>query len=218
MQLSELKSVVGSMDTSSKDSALRLTRLSGQLDECRQALQRAEGERASLLGQIKERDSRVAALTSSLSVLDEERDRLQAQLDSIAESSDQVEGARVEAARIVADLKQQVQVLEQRLRQSNEELATARRHGAIAEGRISSLRAELEEMQRRLNLASSEVGGAAEDLTLMTRENQALTAELAEVSFERDRLRDRVGELSVVAGNLEEARRCVDVFILPSPC
>lgn len=76
-------------------------------------------------------------------------------------------------------------------------------------------------------MSHAEVAGAAEDLQLMTRENQAITSELAgllsshfyfvlseklyltrvEVSFERDRLMERVSELSVAASNLEQARR-----------
>ena len=39
---------------------------------------------------------------------------------------------------------------------------------------------------------NAEVGGAAEDLMLMTRENQAVTAELASMMSERDRTRQRV--------------------------
>ena len=56
-------------------------------------------------------------------------------------------------------------------------------------------------------MSHAEVAGAADDLQLMTKENQAITSELAEVTFERDRLMERVGELSAVASNLEQARR-----------
>lgn len=41
--------------------------------------------------------------------------------------------------------------------------------------------------------------------------NFCLLCHLTEVSFERDRLRERVGELSAVASNLEQARRGVEI-------
>lgn len=52
------------------------------------------------------------------------------------------------------------------------------------------------ETKRRFAIKSAEVGGAAEDIMLMTKENQALTSDLAETASERDRLKTRVTELA----------------------
>jgi hypothetical protein len=44
------------------------------------------------------------------------------------------------------------------------------------------LKEEGAELKRRLRQKQSEIGGASEDLMLMTKENQALTSELAETT------------------------------------
>ena len=45
---------------------------------------------------------------------------------------------------------------------------------------------------------------------LMTRENQALTSELVEMSAERDRLQQRLQQVLHVSAEREHARRCVE--------
>ena len=60
-------------------------------------------------------------------------------------------------------------------------------------------------------MTSSEVGTAAEDLMLMTRENQALTSELATVSIERDNLTKRVQELQQRISQHERAYHILEV-------
>lgn len=58
---------------------------------------------------------------------------------------------------------------------------------------------------------SAEVSGAAEDLMLMTKENQALTSELAEASYERDGMRRQIQELGEINAGLEHARRAIEI-------
>jgi hypothetical protein len=62
-----------------------------------------------------------------------------------------------------------------------------------------------------LATTAQEAGGAAEDLLLMTRENQALTAELADATGERDRLQRRVVELAQLLSAREQAKKGVEV-------
>lgn len=175
----ELKSVITSIDSSSRESSHRLTRMAGQLDESKQALKRSEEESNRLREDIRERDLKIASLMENLSALDAERDRLQNQLDILAEESMVTDEGKEKARRESEDLRHRLHECEQRLTQSIEEITVSRRHCAVAEGRIASLKSEIEENNRRFNMASSEISGAAEDLRLMTKENQALTSELA---------------------------------------
>jgi chromosome segregation ATPase len=46
---------------------------------------------------------------------------------------------------------------------------------------------------------------------LMTKENQALTSELAETAAERDRLRNRLAEVVQAMASLEQARRAIEI-------
>ena len=55
------------------------------------------------------------------------------------------------------------------------------------------------------------MSGAAEDLMLMTKENQALTSELAEASYERDAMRHRLQELGEINAGLEHAKRAIEI-------
>ena len=113
-QVLELKSVISSLDSSSRDGALRMTRISGQTEQVRQVLAQVEQENEILKRHIRyfsfsffrrafiasdamlikhvcmlfsERDEKISALTEALGRLDEQRDDLQNQLDAIAEQA-----------------------------------------------------------------------------------------------------------------------------------
>lgn len=126
-----------------------MTRISGQSEEVRQALLRSEGKCAELTRHVQERDDKIASLTQSLQRLDEERDDLQNQLDSIAEQRTASEDVKDKAQRDVSVLSSRLQECEARLSITTEEVTVARRHCAVAEGRIASLKSELEEANRR---------------------------------------------------------------------
>jgi chromosome segregation ATPase len=209
----ELKSLVDSLDGSYKDGGARLSRALMAIDEHKSAIQRLESSNSSLQQQIRERDDRIASLVRSLSDIDMDRDNLQAQLDARDEAASASDDVRVRAERAVEDYRVRLSESELKIRMLNDELASSRRQAAVTDGRIATLKAELEECQRRFNMSYSEMNHAAEELRLMTSENQAITSELAQVSYERDRLRERVTELGVVASSEQDARRWVDAYI-----
>ena len=64
---------------------------------------------------------------------------------------------------------------EKKAQQLAHDLTTANRHISTLDSRLNSNKEEILELRRRLASKSSEIGGASEDLMLMTRENQALT-------------------------------------------
>jgi len=90
------------------------------------------------------------------------------------------------------------------------ELTSAQRHAQGADARLNAAQLEIQELKRRFSQKSAEVGGAAEDMMLMTRENQALHSELVEMSAERDRLQQRLQQVLHVSAEREHARRCVE--------
>lgn len=99
--------------------------------------------------QVKERDEKIAALATSLKTLDEERDELQNQLDSLAEEATLTDDIKDKAHRDCEALKSRLLECESRLSSTVEELTVSRHHCSVAEGRIASLKGELEEANNR---------------------------------------------------------------------
>lgn len=108
-----------------------------------------EEENEVLRRHIQERDEKIDALSASMSALDEDRDSLQNQLDSLAEEADMSESVRAKTAREVGDVAARLQECEQRLSATIQEVTISRRHCAVAENRIASLKSELEEAHKR---------------------------------------------------------------------
>lgn len=83
------------------------------------------------------------------------------------------------------------------------EMASAQRQVRDAESKEASLRQELIVLKQVLSQREAELKSASEDVMLMTRENQALTSELASSAYEREQLRKSIGEVSQRAAEFE---------------
>jgi chromosome segregation ATPase len=175
-------------------------------------------------------------LNEALQNLDRERDHLQAQLDFEAENK---MACDLKLRSYEAQLVQYRDMLESAERKHQHlihELGTANRQVATLDARLNSSKEEVLELKRKISFKSStpsfihnlallhsykvfnfifiisaEVSGAAEDLMLMTRENQALTSELAEASYERDGMRRKLQEMQEANAGLEHAKRALEI-------
>jgi predicted nuclease with TOPRIM domain len=73
------------------------------------------------------------------------------------------------------------------------------------------LKEENLELKRRVSQKHAEVGGAAEDLLLMTREHQALSTVLADACGEKERLQRKAAELAQAVAVKEHGRRAIEI-------
>ena len=211
VRVADLRVLVKNLEASSQSVSHRQTRLTAALEEENEALKRMEFENVKLREYCTARDLSVSDLQAALQSLDLERDRLQAQLDSQEELSEDRERARKQQEQQIFQLRKVVESTEKKLQGVSNELISAQRQCAATEARLHALKEENLEVRGRLAQKTAEVGGSAEDLMLMTKENQALTAELAETTAERDRLRNRISEVVQAMASLEQSRRAVEM-------
>jgi len=207
----ELKALIASIEASTRTNAIKSTRLAVALEEGEEGVRRMESEMHQLREVLADRENKLGDVQEALQSLDEERDKLQLQLDREQEQAGLREQARRHLEAQTAELRQVLARTEQKLQSAGSELTAAQRQCAATEARLSSMKEENNDLKRRINQKQAEAGGATEDLMLMTKENQALTAELAETAAERDRLSKRITEVMKAMATLEQARRAVDI-------
>jgi len=210
-RVQELKVLIANMEASARSHAHQNTRLAAALEDGNEGLRKLEQEAQHLKHTIEERDTRINELQEALQNLDEERDKLQANLDELEEASESRELQRQHQETQIYQLKQLLEKTEKRLQNSSLELINTQKQANATESRLNSVKQELLETKRRFAIKSAEVGGAAEDIMLMTKENQALTSDLAETASERDRLKVRVSELAQGLSTLEQSRRAIEI-------
>jgi chromosome segregation ATPase len=210
-KIQELKSLVANMEGTARSHSIKSTRLAAALEEEGEGMRRMESEKQSLRDAVSDRDRRLAQSQEALQHLDEERDRLQALLDVEQEQASIKDQARAHLDSQMLQLRQVLERTEKKLSAVNNDFAATQRQCAATEARLTSLKEENLELRRRTGQKSAELNGAAEDLMLMTKENQALTSELAETAAERDRLRNRLAEVVQAMASLEQARRAIEI-------
>jgi len=210
-KIQELKALVANMESTTRSQTLKSTRLAAALEEGGEGMRHMDMEIKNLREGIADRDNRLSQAQVALQSLDEERDRLQLELDCEQEQAIAKEQTRLQQESRILQIRQVLERTEKKLVVVNNELTATQRHCAVTETRLNSLKEENTELRRQINQKAAEVGGAAEDLMLMTKENQALTSELADTSTERDRLRNRTAELMQAIASLEQARRAVEI-------
>ena len=160
------------METTARTHSQKIARLLSQLEEAQTTTVQSEDEITRLQGVLAEQHRKVAELEDSLRSVDQERDRLQALLDGEQEGSARRDAQRQAQLNELAQLRQLLERSEKRTASVAGELTANQRQGAALEARVTSLKEENLELKRRVGMKSKEAGGAAEDLMLMTRENQ----------------------------------------------
>ena len=210
-RIQELKVLIANMESSARSHSHQNTRLAAALEDSNEGLRKLEQELQHMKHTIEERDSRINELQEALQNLDEERDRLQANLDEQEEAADAKDLQRQHLETQIYQLKQLLDKAEKKAHNTSLELINTQKQASASESRLNSLKQELLETKRRFAIKSAEVGGAAEDIMLMTKENQALTSDLAETASERDRLKARVSDLAQGLSTIEQSRRAIEI-------
>jgi chromosome segregation ATPase len=136
-------------------------------------LQLWEQERAQMQDLLRDRDAKITALQESLHSLDRAKDALE-------ETCEQLEDALEEQRRVFKHLEAQhathrqlQEATERKVVSLTADLTAAQRHAHASDARVNAAHLEINELKRRFSQKSVEVGTAAHDLMLMTRENQA---------------------------------------------
>eukprot|EP00898_Chlorokybus_atmophyticus_P000162 jgi/Chlat1/1146/Chrsp112S01623 len=205
-EVESLKGLVSKLDKARNDMAEKQRTTAAKLKLMEEKVAEVQKEVTSAREGEQERRNEVAHLRGVVRALDEERDRMQAELDSRAEEA--------------LALRRTSQALQLRTEELGSILATA-------EGRIESLRAQaqqstaeatsaLERVRRHeeieaalhadLQSKKGELQAVAEDLATMTREQQAKNSELLHVAAERNAA---VNDLREVMNNLASCEQLV---------
>ncbi len=211
VKVSELKVLVKNMEVSANSYAQKSTRLSAKLEEDNVAMSEVRNEMSELRSCISNREETIRDLKEALQNLDDERDSLQNQLDAMVEQFEQRELVRKNQEQQILSLKKINEMNEKKLQGCSGDVTAMQKTCAALEGRINALKEENLELQRKLAQRNTEIGGTSEDLMLMTKENQALTHELAEITADRDRLRLRITEVVQSMSSLEQSRRAIEL-------
>lgn len=207
----ELKVLIANLEANVRANSQKQHRLVIEAERTGEELQHWEAEKARLLAVIEENERRAHDQQDALQRIDRERDSLQEQVDAMEEEATQHRTVLHSHEQRFSSLKHVLEQTERKVQTISIELTSAQRHAQAADARLNASQLEVNELKRRFSQKTIEVGGAAEDLMLMTRENQALTSELVEVSGERDRLQQRLQQVLHASASTEHARRSVEV-------
>lgn len=150
-------------------------------------------------------------LQVTLQNIDEDRDRLQSQLDSEEEDAINRSKHQQTLDNDIIKYKQIIERCEKKISNQNLEIQSAQKQCLATEARLNSLKEENLQIKRIMIHKNSEVGSASEDLMLMTKENQAITSELIDITGERDRLRHRISEVIEAISTIEQSRRATEL-------
>ena len=210
-KINDLKTLLGNHEHTARANALKNAQLLNALNQSDEHAQRLDLEINQLKGTVTEKNQKIESLLESLKQLDSGRDDVQNSLDAEQERSAKQDATIRQLEQKNLQLRQTIEQADRKISATATELVHTQQNIKNLDGRLNALKEENSELKRRLNLKSNDVAGAAEDLMLMTKENQALTAELADTSMERDRLRSRVSEVVQKLSSLEQSRKALEV-------
>ena len=211
VKVHELKALISSMEAENRTSAQKATRLKVALQEEEDGQKALQGHNEELQEKFKEVTDRLEDTQRALYALDKERDESQNALDSAAEQIRQKDKVIEQSSIQLKQLRTLIDSSEQKLRAAAGEVRSLQNQCNVADSRIASLKEENSELLKQRSVQKTEINAAAEDLMLMTRENQALTTDLATTGAENDRLRDRISQLSQGNTGLEQAKRALEI-------
>jgi len=210
-KIQDLKTLLANNEASVRTQALKNTQLLNVINQSEENSQRLDLEINALKTTITEKNNKIESLLEALKNLDGGRDDVQNQLDMEQERSVKQDTVIRQLEQKNLQLRQVLEQTDKKFSNSSTELHHAQNTLKGLDQRLNAFKEENAELKRRLGMKNSDVAGAAEDLMLMTKENQALTAELADTSMERDRLRSRITEVVQKMASLEQSRRALEV-------
>ena len=210
-QVADLKTLLSNNEKSVRTQALKNTGLLHTLNDGEENAQRLGMEITALRNALQEKDNREADLQEVIKNLDDSRDTIQNQLDSEQEAKAVQDQTLRALEQKNLQLRQALEQTEKKMKNASNEMNQSQNNVRNLDGRLKTLKDENLELKRRYGMKNADVAGAAEDLMLMTKENQALTAELADTAGERDRLRHRVSEIMQKMASIEQSRRALEV-------
>ena len=211
VKVHELKALISSMEAENRTNAQKATRLKVALQEEEDGQKALQGYNEELQDKFKEVTDRLEDTQRALYALDKERDESQNALDNADEQIRQKDKVIEQSGIQLKQLKTLINSSEQKLRAAAGEVRSLQNQCKVADSRIASLKEENGELLKQRSIQKTEINAAAEDLMLMTRENQALTTDLATTGTENDRLRDRISQLSQATTGLEQAKRALEI-------
>jgi chromosome segregation ATPase len=175
------------------------------------ALKEMEDLGSSLRDKLADKDRVIASLKATLATMTEDKDRMLDGRDVDAVKAEQLIRKCNALDQQVAQYKASYAALESNLQEAHANLVTTQNNCAALEKRIAAMREENLDVKKKLGMKAAEVSGAAEDLRLLTAENQAVTAELADTVAERDSLFMRIQQLSQAIADMDQSKRALEI-------
>lgn len=174
-------------------------------------VQQAEEQLQSLRRGLTEKDTAVQKYRHLLEEAEITHEQQQTMCHQLEESLAQVRQQ-------LAHVQQSVQQTEQLRGAAEQKVTTLVKENQQLQELVDDLdrrqqanRSESDELKRRLSQKLISEGHAAEDLMLMTKENQALSRDLSAVLAERDGLRQQLREVQQALQVSESARHALDI-------
>ena len=206
-RIQELRVLITSLETMNRTQADRSTKLVYTIDEENEKYHQLLKENNYYKDLSNQKDSRIMELEESLRVLDEDRDKIQLELDTLVENQFKFTKYINEEKENRNHIQSSYENLEKKLYQLQQDFNSSQRNITVLESRINALKEENSELRRTLSVKSSELSASSSDLQLMTRENQALTSELAHTTSDRNALRKQLRDMADKLTSLEEEYR-----------
>lgn len=130
----------------------------------------------SLNEELQEKEKTAKGQAMSLASLKEEKERIVQALEQETQKGDSILKRCNALEQQLAQSRSGQDKLESRLQDAGAQLVLCQNQCSKLDKRIAALNEENLDLRKRLSMSSTEISGAAEDLRLMTRENQAVTA------------------------------------------
>jgi chromosome segregation ATPase len=192
----QLQTLVNTLEAAAKREVHKQRNLAAEVERGEVDQQTWEREQTALRTALDERDEKIRTLQGCLQQVDRDRDELEERYDQLESALQQSQSSLKHLELQNSAQKALIEAAERRVQTVTADLTGAQRHAQAADARLNAAQLEIAELRRRLGQKSIEVGGAAQDLMLMTRENQALNSELVQVSTERDQLQKRLQQVT----------------------
>ncbi|XP_014024490.1 centrosomal protein of 135 kDa isoform X1 [Salmo salar] len=189
---SALRLLQEQMEQSLFDTQHRLSVKTNELHAAHQQMEKLEEKIAELSRHDSTQRDGVAVLQKTVSALDREKDALQDDVDQKTESLALLQDELFRKEKTLEEVRHTVKDMENSLDQLKGALSSREREIASLRRQLDSAQEELSGVGREREIALRENRRLKDDLATMTRENQAVHAEMEEALHEKDELKMRV--------------------------
>lgn len=208
---SELINLVKRLESGNQMHVQRQRSLEEVLARAEHQVRVAEQERSTLAQGLREKDDAYNQLRHVLEEMDLERDKLQEtikyQEENLIQKTHEVEKITEQLQATKALLK----TAEQKVQSLGREHQNLHKLVQEFDSRHQGMKLEIDELKLKLTQKLVSEGHAAEDLLLMTQENQALSRDLSAVLSERDTLRHQLREVHQSLQTVESDRHALEI-------